>query len=326
MARTIVVALGGNALIAPGQNGSIAEQFANTRKSLDGVVELLRQGHRLILTHGNGPMVGNYLIRVEEASHLVPEIPLGVIVADTQGGIGYMIMQQLRNKLHLAGLQKEVTSVVTQVVVDPNDPSINAPTKFVGPFFAEDRVTHLITERGWQMREDRGRGYRRVVASPEPHAIVEIPAIQGLLQAGHVVIACGGGGIPVYYDENGLLEGVDAVVDKDKASALLASEVDADEFIILTGVDKVCLDFGTDNAREIDVLTQNEAARYLREGQFPAGSMGPKIEAALSYLRHGGQQVIITSIENSSRVGEKNIGTIIVREENELRYARGETD
>ncbi len=309
--KTIVLALGGNALINVGEEGNIYQQFANTRKSLEGVVALLKAGHRIILTHGNGPMVGNYLIRVEEASHIVPTLPLGIIVADTQGGIGYMIMQQLKNKLFETDLDVGVTTVVTQVVVDKNDESINNPNKFVGPFYTLEEVDKLTKERGWVIKEDPGRGYRRVVPSPLPLDVVEKKVIKDLLESGNVVIACGGGGIPVYYDENGFLEGVDAVIDKDRASALVGNLVNADDLIMITGVDNVCINFKKENEMTLDHLTVAEAKKYLAEGQFPAGSMGPKIEAAIQFLEEGGKRVIITSIENSSKAVSGETGTVI---------------
>jgi len=250
--KTIVVALGGNAITQPSEEGNIYEQFANTRRSLEGVVELLRMGHRVIITHGNGPQVGNYLIRVEEARHLVPPLPLGIIVADTEGGMGYMIEQSLWNLCHDHGIRKQIACVVTQVIVDKDDPSIKNPTKFVGPFFKKEQVETLVRERGWVMKEDRGRGWRRVVPSPRPRAIVEKDVIRLLVEQGVVVIAAGGGGIPVYIAENGWLEGLDAVIDKDLASAVLGTEIGADELMILTGVEKVALHFATPQQRFLD--------------------------------------------------------------------------
>ena len=309
--KTIVLALGGNAIINEGEEGDIHQQFANTRKSLDGVVELIRAGHRLVLTHGNGPQVGNYLIRVEEASHIVPTLPLGIIVADTQGGIGYMIMQQLKNKLMSAGLDNHITTVVTQVVVNQHDPSIFNPDKFVGPFYEKEQVKELESQRGWTIKEDPGRGFRRVVPSPIPLDIIEKEVIKNLVENEHVVIACGGGGIPVYYDENNLLEGVDAVIDKDRASALLAEQIGADELYILTAVDKVYLNFKKPEQKALDRLSLTEAKELLSQGHFPAGSMGPKIEAAIYFIEHGGKRVIITSIEKSAEAADGRTGTII---------------
>ncbi|HFB67406.1 MAG TPA: carbamate kinase [Calditrichae bacterium] len=310
--KTIVVALGGNAITQPSEEGNIYEQFANTRRSLEGVVELLRLGHRVIITHGNGPQVGNYLIRVEEARHLVPPLPLGIIVADTEGGMGYMIEQSLLNLCHDHGIPKQIACVVTQVIVNKDDPSIKNPTKFVGPFFKKEQVEKLVRERGWVMKEDRGRGWRRVVPSPRPRAIVEKDVIRLLVEHDVVVIAAGGGGVPVYVAENGWLEGLDAVIDKDLASAVLGAEIGADELMILTGVEKVALHFATPRQRFLDSMTVSEAQRYLAEGHFPPGSMGPKIEAAIWFLTHGGKRVIITSIEKSLQAAHGKAGTVIL--------------
>ncbi len=310
--KTIVVALGGNAITQPSEEGNIYEQFANTRRSLEGVVELIRLGHRVIITHGNGPQVGNYLIRVEEARHLVPPLPLGIIVADTEGGMGYMIEQSLWNLCHDHGIQKQFACIITQVIVDKHDPSIKNPTKFVGPFFKKEQVDQLMRERGWIMKEDRGRGWRRVVPSPKPRSIVEKEVIRRLVEQGVVVIAAGGGGVPVYVAENGWLEGLDAVIDKDLASAVLGAEIGADELMILTGVEKVALNFATPQQHYLDQLTVSEARRYLAEGHFPPGSMGPKIEAAIWFLTHGGKRVVITSIEKSFQAAHGKAGTIIL--------------
>ncbi len=309
--RTYVVALGGNAITREFEEGNIHEQFENTRRSLAGVVHLIGMGHRVIITHGNGPQVGNALIRVEETRGLVPPLPLGVIVADLEGGMGYMIEQCLQNKLNDAGLQREVTTVLTQVVVDPDDPSIREPSKFVGPFYKKEQVAELEKSRGWLMKEDKGRGYRRVVPSPAAREIVEKSVIKVLLEAGGIVVAAGGGGIPVYRDERGWLEGVDAVIDKDLASALLGNQVGADVLMILTGVDKVAVNFGTPEQKELDRLSVSEARRYLDAGEFPRGSMGPKIEAAIQFLNGGGREVIISSIENAVQALEGKTGTRI---------------
>ncbi len=311
--KTIVVALGGNAITQQFEEGNIHQQFANTRRSLLGVIELIKRGHRVLITHGNGPQVGNYLIRVEASRHLVPPLPLGIMVADTEGGMGYMIEQCLQNKMHDRGIRKEVATIITQVLVDPNDPSIHNPTKFVGPFYKKEQVQELVEKRGWVMKEDPGRGWRRVVPSPKPLEIVEKRIIRMLVEQDVVVIAAGGGGIPVYIDPgNGWLEGVDAVIDKDLASAVLARDVHAQELMILTAVEKVALNFGKPNQQNLDRMTVQEAERYLQEGHFPAGSMGPKIQAAINFLRSGGERVIITSIEKSVDAVQGNAGTVIV--------------
>ncbi|KAA3617851.1 MAG: carbamate kinase [Calditrichaeota bacterium] len=308
----VVVALGGNAITREFEEGLIPEQFENTRTSLDGVIRLVRYGYRVILTHGNGPQVGNALIRVEESRDLVPPLPLGIIVADLEGGMGYMIEQSLQNKLHDAGLNKDVTTVLTQVIVDPKDPSIKNPTKYVGPFFKKEQVADLEKKRGWQMKEDKGRGYRRVVPSPVPQSIVEKKIISTLLENDILVIAAGGGGIPVYCDDRGWLEGVDAVIDKDHASGLLGNEVGASKLIILTGVDKVAINFGTDEQENLDTMTIDEAEKHFNDGQFPKGSMGPKILAAINFLKRGGKEVLITSIENINDALDGKNGTRII--------------
>lgn len=312
MNKTIVVALGGNAITREMEEGNIAQQFANTRKSLVPIIELLRQGYHMVVTHGNGPQVGNALIRVEETRHLVPPLPLGIIVADLEGGMGYMIEQCLQNKMHDLGVERQVVTVLTQVLADPNDPSINNPTKFVGPFFKAEQVAELEKQRGWAMREDKGRGWRRVVPSPLPIGIVEKDIIKQLVQQGIVVIAAGGGGIPVHIDHRGWLEGIDGVIDKDLASAVLAREIGAQKLIIVTGVDKVALNFGTPEQTNLDVLTVSEAKKYLAEGHFPKGSMGPKIQAAINFIVDGGEEVLITSIENTEQALNGNAGTRII--------------
>jgi len=306
--KTIVVALGGNAIIEEGTEGTITQQFANTRKSLAAIVGMIADGHKVVLTHGNGPQVGVHLIQNEAASAQVPPSPLGVIVADTQGSMGYMIAQSLANTMHLKGIKKDVVTVITQVEVDPADPSMLNPTKYVGPFYKADQVEKL-RDRGWIIKEDPGRGFRRVVPSPIPLDVIEKDTIRDLIDEGKIVIAVGGGGIPVYREADGRLEGVDAVIDKDRASALLANLINADELVILTGVDKVAINFKKPDQKVFDHLTVAECERYLAEGQFPKGSMGPKIEAACDFVRRGGARVIITSLENATLAVEGKAGT-----------------
>lgn len=309
--QTVVIALGGNAITREFEEGNIYQQFVNTRRSLVGVVALVEQGHRIVLSHGNGPQVGNALIRVEETRHLVPPLPLGVIVADLQGGMGYMLQQSLLNMLHRHGIQKEVVTLITQVVVHPDDPSIKNPTKFVGPFYPPERVEELQHLHGWVLKEDRGRGWRRVVPSPAPLEIVERNVIKELVANDRIVIAAGGGGIPVYLDREERLEGINAVIDKDLSAAILARDIEAEELVILTGVEKVAVDFAKPTQRWLDHLTVAEAQQYLAEGQFPAGSMGPKIRGALNFLESGGQRVVITSIEMLAEAMQGKTGTVI---------------
>ena len=313
--KPIVVALGGNAITREFEEGNIPQQFENTRRSLTHIIDLLKEGYNMVITHGNGPQVGNALIRVEESRHLVPPLPLGIIVADLQGGMGYMIEQCLINKMHDMGVKRQVATLVTQVLVDKDDPSINNPTKFVGPFFKKEQVKELEEKRGWVMKEDKGRGYRRVVPSPIPKGVVEKDIIKHLVDTGVVVIAAGGGGIPVYIDHTrheGWLEGVDAVIDKDLASAVLGLEIGAEKLIIITGVEKVALKFGTPQQIDLDRLTVSEAKKYMAQGEFPKGSMGPKIQAAINFIEGGGKEVIITSIEKPSQALKGNAGRRIV--------------
>jgi carbamate kinase len=311
---TAVVALGGNAITRESEDGNIYQQFANTRRSLVGVVDLIRDGYHVVLTHGNGPQVGNYLIRVEAARDQVPIIPLGVAVADTEGGMGYMIEQSLQNMLHRMRMPRKVATLLTQVIVDRNDPSILDPDKFIGPFYGESEAKKMAKDRGWQVKEDRGRGWRRVVPSPKPIEIIEKEFIRKLMLDGVIMIACGGGGIPVYVEDDGTYEGVDGVIDKDLASAVLARDVAADELYILTSVEKVALRYKKPDQTDLDRLTVREARAYLEKGEFPAGSMGPKIQAAVNFLEWGGRRVIITSIEKLTDARKGLTGTLIVSE------------
>lgn len=312
--KTIVVALGGNAITQEFEEGNIHQQFANTRKSLHGVAELIKEGFRVAITHGNGPQVGNELIRVEMSRHVVPPLPLGVLVGDTEGGMGYMVEQCLMNVMHDKGIPpKKIATLVTQVLVDRNDPSIKNPSKFVGPFYSKEEVQDLIEKRGWIIKEDPGRGYRRVVPSPIPLEIVNKDAIRLLLEHDFVVIAAGGGGIPVYIDDRGWYEGIDGVIDKDLASAVLGRDIQAEVLMILTGVEKVALNFRKPDQIDLDHMSLEEAKKYLQEGQFPKGSMGPKIQAAINFLEWGGEKVIITSIEKSVEAVHGKTGTVITR-------------
>ncbi|MFQ5636511.1 MAG: carbamate kinase [bacterium] len=306
-----VVALGGNAITREFEEGNIAQQWANTRRSLVGVLALIKRGYRIAITHGNGPQVGNNLIRVEASRNLVPPLPLGVIVADLQGGMGYMIQQSLQNKLSDHHIKRHVLTVLTQVIVDKNDPSVLNPTKFVGPFIKAEDLKRIKSERGWVIKEDPGRGFRRVVPSPKPLEIVEKDIIGSLIRNDAVLICCGGGGIPVYRKKDGTFEGVDGVIDKDLAAAVLGKNIHAEELYILTAVDKVALNYGKPNEVQLDRLSVSEAKRYLKAGHFPSGSMGPKIEAAIHFIEWGGKQVVITSIEKMQEAIEKKTGTHI---------------
>jgi carbamate kinase len=312
--KTVVVALGGNAITREFEEGNITQQFENTRRSLRSVTELIQRGYRVVITHGNGPQVGNALVRVEETRHLVPPLPLGVIVADLEGGMGYMIEQCLQNKLNQRGLSKSVVTILTQMLVDKDDPSILNPTKFVGPFYQKEQIKELEKKRGWIIKEDPGRGFRRVVPSPIPREIVEKDIIKLLVENDIIVIAAGGGGIPIYREESGWLEGVDGVIDKDLGAAVLARDIGASELLILTAVDRVAIHYKKPNQKDLSHLTVAEAKTYLQEGHFPKGSMGPKIEAAINFLEQGGERVLITSIENAVDAIINNSGTIITKQ------------
>lgn len=314
MKKTAVLALGGNAIIKAGQKGTITEQFINTRDSLDGIVELIRRGYQLSITHGNGPQVGN-LLRQQEAGAKEgqPALPLGILNAATEGTMGYMIEQSLQNKLHEQGIAKQVITIVSQVVVDENDPSMQNPSKFVGAtYYSQAEADELKSSLGWSLKEDSGKGYRRVVPSPLPIEIIPAGIINELVHQGEVVIAVGGGGIPVYRTAAGTLQGIDAVIDKDFASALLALNIKADLYVILTGVDKVAINFGKSNQEDLDLMTLEEAQKHYDDQQFPAGSMGPKILAAIDFLKRGGSEVMITSIDRIVDAFEGKTGTRIV--------------
>jgi carbamate kinase len=309
--KTAVVALGGNAITREGEKDTISRQFANTKESLAGIVGLIRDGYNLAITHGNGPQVGNAILRVELAKDNATYLPLQICVADTEGGIGYMIEQCLQNRLREEGINRDVVTIVTQVVVDKNDPSIKNPTKFIGQFYSKEEAKSFAKKSGWVVKEDSKRGWRRVVASPVPLEIVEKKTVKKLVDIGTIAIAAGGGGVPVYR-ENGELKGLDAVIDKDRASAVLAHDIGAELLLILTGVEKVALNFGTLLQRDLDKVTLKDLKEYLVEGHFPPGSMGPKIEAAIQFLESGGKEVIITSIEKAHESVKKKAGTRIV--------------
>jgi carbamate kinase len=309
----IVIALGGNALSPAGEEGSIGEQFRHTRDSLTPVARLARDGWRIALVHGNGPQVGNELIRNERARELVSPNPLGVLVAATEGWIGYMVQQSLQNLLARSGVARSVVTLVTQVVVDPEDPSLREPTKPIGRVMPEDTARALAAELGWEIAPVRG-GWRRVVGSPRPLEIVERDMIRDLVDQGHLVIAAGGGGTPVYRHPELGLEGVDAVVDKDRAAAVLARDIGADVLMILTDVDSVYVGFGTPGQRPLRRLRAAEAERLLAEGEFGSGSMGPKVEAAVHFLRGGGRRAVIAGLEDGERAVAGEAGTEIVPE------------
>ena len=289
-----VIAIGGNSLILDSKKITVADQYQAASETAHHIAALVAAGYRVVITHGNGPQVGFILLRSDLARNVLHQVPLDSCVADTQGALGYQIGQTLANELKRQGIQKSIATVVTQVLVDNRDPAFANPTKPIGSFYTEEEAQKHKAESGWTLKEDAGRGWRRVVASPKPLRIVEENTVRLLLEQDVVVIAVGGGGIPVRENEKGELEGCAAVIDKDLASCLLAKNLKADLFIISTGVDKVAVDYKKPTQRELDKLTVAEAKKYLAEGQFPAGSMGPKIEAAIDFLEHGGKEVIIT--------------------------------
>jgi carbamate kinase len=310
--KTAVVAIGGNALIQKGEEGNIYQQFANARETCAKLVKVVEMGYEMILTHGNGPQVGDSIRRHENSRKLIPPYPLGVCVAETVGSMGYMLQQTMQNTVSTSKVRKDVVTIITQVIVDRDDPSFGNPTKPIGQFFSKAEIEDIAKKERWTVVEDSGRGWRRVVPSPKPLSIVEKDTIAELLEKGKIVIACGGGGLPVIKLGNGLLDGVEAVVDKDYASSKLAQQLDIDELLILTSVDKVSVNFGKPNHLDLDTLTASEAKRHLADGQFPPGSMGPKIEAAIEFIESGGRRAIIASHDNIVEAMMGKAGTRIV--------------
>ncbi len=318
-----VVAIGGNSLIRNGRL-DIEHQQAALRETAGHVAGVVAAGWEIVVTHGNGPQVGINLLRNELAGQSVPPSPLDVLGAETQGALGYLIQQTFADEFRRRGIGKAVVTVVTQVVVDGADPALGRATKFVGPGYSAADASRLARERGWIVREDAGV-WRRVVPSPRPRGIVELRAIRALINRGFVVVAAGGGGIPVVREPGGSLHGVEAVVDKDHVASLLARDLGAARLVILTAVERVALDFRTSRQRDLDVLTVEEARQYLDGGHFPPGSMGPKIQAAVEFLEGGGRDVIITSPGALGRAMEGLAGTRIVarKEEGVGREHRG---
>ena len=310
--KLAVVAFGGNALLRPEDRGTQEEQIARAKQAARWLAEIVKHGYRLIVVHGNGPQVGNILVQAEEASTKIPPQSLDVAVAQTEGSIGFMLQQAIRNRLEAIGQPSEVATVLTEVQVDPNDIAFKKPTKPIGPFFTRYRAEALERDLGWTMLEDSGRGWRHVVPSPRPLRILNIHTIERMTEAAAVVVAAGGGGIPVVKGRDGQWRGVEAVIDKDFASSLLAAELKADLYIMLTGVDRVAVDFGKPSQRWLEKMTVAEAEQYMAEGQFPAGSMGPKVQASLEFVKASGQQVLITDVEVLHEALEGKNGTLIV--------------
>lgn len=314
MRKLAVVAIGGNSLIKDNTRVTVQDQYEAAKETCYYIADMIEQGWTVAIGHGNGPQVG-FILRRSEIAHKVAgmhEVPLDVCGADTQGAIGYALQQNLQNEFRRRGLKKQAATVVTQVVVDRNDPSFKNPTKPIGGFMTEEEAKRRAQEEGWTVVEDAGRGWRRVVPSPIPQRIVELDVVKTLLDAGIITITVGGGGIPVIEDEDGNLKGVAAVIDKDYAASLLARSIGADLFLISTAVDKVYLNYNKPDQRPIDVMTVSEAKRYIAEGHFAKGSMLPKIEAIIWFLEAGGKEAIITSPENIARALRGETGTRII--------------
>ena len=314
MKKLAVVAIGGNSLITDPEHQTVEDQYLAAAETDHQIAGLVAAGWDVVITHGNGPQIGFILRRSELASHELHEVPLDVCGAHTQGAIGYLLQQNLINDFELMGIDKGVVTVVTQVEVDKDDPAFDSPSKPIGSFLTEDQAKQRRDQEGWDIAEDADRGWRRVVASPMPMRIVELGAIRTLLESGFAVIAVGGGGLPVVADDSGALRGVPAVIDKDRASALLASNLDADLLLISTAVDQVALNFGTPEQKWISEMTLDQAKGYLAEGgHFLPGSMEPKIEAVVAFLEAGGAEAIITSPRNIDKALTGIAGTRIVR-------------
>lgn len=307
-----VVAVGGNALIKDKNHQTVPDQYQAAVETMKHIASMIIEGWDVVVTHGNGPQVGFILRRSELASHELHEVPLDYCGADTQGAIGYMFQQALHNEFRLRGIKKQAATVITQTIVDRKDPAFENPTKPIGSFMDEAAAREKMAKEGWTMVEDAGRGWRRVVPSPIPQTIVEADAIRSLIDQGFVVIAVGGGGIPVMQLENGDLTGVEAVIDKDFGSAILASMINADLFLISTAVEKVAINFNRPDQKWLDTMTVAEARKYLAEGQFAKGSMLPKIEAILKFMDKGGKKALITDPEHIKDALEGKTGTWIL--------------
>lgn len=309
----IVIALGGNAILQAGQRGTIKEQLENVDIVCGHLVEIISNKRcKMVITHGNGPQIGNVLLQNEMASSLVPPMPLDMCGAATQGMMGYMIQQTLANRLRAAGLRHHITTVITQVIVSRDDPALKKPTKPIGTFYSFDEAQKLHRDKGWSMLEDSSRGYRRVVPSPRPFEIQETRIIRDLLEKEEIVIAVGGGGIPVIREEDRSLRGIEAVIDKDLAAEKLAEDINAAIFMILTDVEQVKLNYGSVAEVGISLMTADEAENYVKEGQFGEGSMKPKVEAGIRFIRAGGRRTIITALNKALEALEGQVGTMIV--------------
>ena len=315
MNKLAVLALGGNALLRGNQIGTIEEQEQNTFDTLENIVYLIKEGYDIVIGHGNGPQVGNILMRNDAGEHMynIPQMPLDICVADSQGGIGYMIERMLRNVLKKHGIEKDIVCIVTSVVVDKDDPAFKDPQKRVGKIYSREEADKLIADKGWEFKEEvkADGGWRRVVPSPKPIKIMNENIVEKLAREGNIVIAVGGGGVPVYIDEKNDIRPAEAVIDKDFASALLGARIGADEFYILTDVPYVYINYKKENEQKIEFLNRADALKYIEEGQFAKGSMAPKIEACLSFIEKGGKKSVITE---STKLEDRSYGTKITME------------
>ena len=311
MKTNIMVSLGGNAILKHTDKGTAEEQLENTRKTSNVIVKLLKNDYHIAITHGNGPQVGDILLAYDRSKETLPPMPLDVCVAQTQGMIGYMLQISLQNALKSSMMEKSVVTIVTQTIVNQTDPLLHKPSKPIGPFYTALEASQCREEYNWTIIEDSGRGYRRVVPSPLPTGFVEQYSIKSLFDKGDLIIAAGGGGIPVVKNEDGMFQGIEAVVDKDHTASLLASLLNTEILLILTDVDKVAINYGKSDQKDLDHLTLEMAKKYLNEGFFPPGNMGPKIESTIDFLENGGKKAIITSIENVFEALEGIAGTTI---------------
>jgi len=309
--KTLVIAIGGNSLIKDAKHQSVPDQFAVVVETVRHVTDLLERGFRIVITHGNGPQVGFILLRSEHARGFLHQVPLDSIVADTQGALGYQLQQALENEFRRRGLNKSAAAIVTQTLVDRADPAFAHPAKPIGEFYTRDQAEELMRVEHWTMIEDSGRGWRRVVPSPKPLRVIEAELVRHLVKDGYVVIAGGGGGIPVVADAAGILSGVPAVIDKDLASAVLASQIKADVLVVSTAVERVCLNFGKPNEMPLHSITVAQARKFIAEGHFGAGSMLPKVQACIQFIEHSGMEAVITCPEKLSASLDGKAGTRI---------------
>ncbi len=316
MMKLVVIALGGNAIKQAHEFGTSDEQFTNVETTCHELIKMNKLGYKILVTHGNGPQAGNLLIQQEEGKEIVPPQPLNIVGAMTQGQIGFMFQNTLKNFFHKQGKNVPVATVVTQVLVDENDPDFNDPSKPVGPFYTEEEADKLKSEKGYLVKKVKPKGdrtWRRVVPSPEPKEIIEADSIKALLDARNIVIASGGGGVPVKIDNDGTYQSLEAVIDKDKAGNILAQSVNADIFLILTDVENAYINWGKEDEAPLGKITVEEAENYLAAGHFLKGSMGPKMTAAIRFVKAGGEKAIITSLSKATDALDGKTGTIIVK-------------